>query len=262
MKEKTFLDAFTRIDSRYLLEADPDSESAGGRPAKRKEKNMTKWIIAAAAVLMIGAAFLFASSPVRQGANDEGDSAFTLSDASYGVTVEVVEHPEEPMLPMVKLLDLTEEELFSRWPTAIVRGTVTNITNVSLTAGDISVVKAIVTVSPSKVLRGDVAGDLKILVSCPIDGTFQMEDTETVSAIRTGMEGIFMVLPYGDDECWELENASLRWKDIADYNFPDGRRYAFLSTDSGLLYAEWAYPGLAGAANLDQVEAYITSMIQ
>ena len=223
---------------------------------------MAKWIYAAAAAAVLLIAAVYFGAPVTRQADKGGEGVIALSDASYGVTAQVVEDPEEPMFPMVKLLELSEEELFSRWPTTIVRGTVTDITNIRLTAGDISVTRAVITVSPSKVFRGDVAGDLKILAGCPIDGRFLIEDTETVSAIRTGMEGIFMVLPYGEDDRWELENASLRWKDIADYSFPDGRRYAFLSAESGLLYAEWAYPGLAGAAGLDDVDAYVTSMLR
>ena len=189
--------------------------------------------------------------------------AIELTEASHGVTVEIVDEPEQQPMPMVKLLELTEEELFSRWPTVIVRGTVSDIKNIKLdaVADEISLMRAIVTVTPSSVLRGEVEGDLKILVSCPIDGSFILEDTETVSAIRLGMEGIFMVLPYEDDELWELENSALRWKDLADYHFPDGRRYAFLSTEDGLLYPEWAYPSLKGAQTLDDVEAFVISMI-
>ena len=181
----------------------------------------------------------------------------SLSDASYGITASIVEHPQQQEMPMVKLLDLSEDELFSRWPTTIVRGTVTGITNVQLTGPDVSVVKAVITIAPSVVLRGEAGAELTVLANCPIDGTFQVEDTETVSAIRTGMEGIFMVLPYTDADMWELDGASLRWKDLASANFPDGRRYAFLDTGNGLLYAEWAYPGLAGASTLDEVEAFI-----
>ena len=252
MDRNTFLDAFTEIDDRYLIEAKPI----------RKEKKMSKVFAAflAAAALLCGAVITLTNVSMSKG-QKEGNM-IALSDASYGVTAEVVENPEQPMMPMLKLLELSEPELFSHWPTVIVRGRVTNIRNIRLTAADdISVTRAVVTVKPSKVLRGSAASDVTILVSCPIDGRFLMEDTETVSAIRVGMEGIFMVLPYGDDECWELENASLRWKDLADYSFPDGRRYAFLDTGSGLLYADWAYPGLAGAATLDDVEAYVERMI-
>ena len=250
MDRKQFGAALEEIDEKYIMEAEKMS-TAG-------TKSVLVSIAAVAAVICAAVMAMVVPSVVsKKGA----DPMFQLSEASYGVTVEVVEHPEQQQMPMLKLLELSEDELFSRWPTSIVRGTVTDIQNVLLTAGEVAVVKAIVTVHPEKVLRGDVSGDLKILVSCPIDGTFQMEDTETVSAIRVGMEGIFMVQPYGNDELWDLGDAALRWKDIADYNFPDGRRYAFLATENGLLYAEWAYPSLAGAATLDQVEAFIGTKI-
>ena len=246
----------------------------------RISKHGTAACIAALAIALV----MMVAGGICGLAEGEEDNAFELSDASHGVTVQVVENPEQQPAPMLKLLELSEEELFSRWPTAIVRGVVTDIKNIKLeaVADEFSMLRAIVTVTPSKVLRdvsdseaedetegeaegeteGGIEGDITILVNCPIDGSFILEDTETVSAIRLGMEGIFMVQPYADDELWELENSALRWKDLADYHFPDGRRYAFLSTEDGLLYAEWAYPGLAGAETLDDVEAYIGEFIK
>ncbi|MBR3642886.1 MAG: hypothetical protein IKN57_05195, partial [Parasporobacterium sp.] len=182
-----------------------------------------------------------------------------LSDASYGVTAVLEENPEEPVFPMLKLLELSESDLI-RKNDLIIRGTVTNIQNIRINAGEVNVTRAIVTVTPSAVLKGSAAGNVTILANCPIDGSFQIEDTETSSAIRVGMEGIFMLQAYGDNELWELENAALRWKDLADYHFGDGRRYAFLATPSGLLYAEWAYPSLQ-AGSLDDVWQYLQSFI-
>ena len=210
--------------------------------------------VGAAAVLLIGGCIKITVSP---GGETKNDSEFRLSDASYGITVTVDEHPEQPMIPAVKLREMTEQELVGSCD-LIVRGTVKNIQNIRFTADGLDVTRALVTITPAAVIKGTASGDVTLLASCPIDGTFQIEDTETACAIRTGMEGIFMLQAYGDTEVWELENAALRWKDIADYRFGDGRRYAFLNTANGLLYAEWAYPSLQ-AGSLDDVQAFLSS---
>ena len=217
-------------------------------------KRVIMTITAAAALILIGGCVTI--SVTRSNETNSGRD-IRLSDASYGVTVLLEEHPEEPMIPMIKLREMSEQELVDSCD-LIVRGTVKNIQNIRLTADGVDVTKALVTITPTAVIKGSSSGDVTLLVSCPIDGTFQIEDTETACAIRMGMEGIFMLQAYGDAELWELENAALRWKDIADYHFGDGRRYAFLNTDNGLLYADWAYPSLQ-AGTLDDVQAYLTA---
>ena len=217
-------------------------------------KSVILTIIAAVAIILIGR---LAVTNVMNSSETGNSSVIQLSDASYGVTVSVEEHPEEPMIPMLKLREMTERELVDSCD-LIVRGTVKSIRNIRLTADGVDVTRALVTITPTVVIKGAASGDVTLLASCPIDGTFQIEDTETACAIRTGMEGIFMLQAYGQTELWELENAALRWKDIADYHFGDGRRYAFLNTNQGLLYAEWAYPSLQ-AGTLDDVQAYLTA---
>ena len=214
-------------------------------------KRVVFTIAAAAAAFLIGGCVTIS---ITKNSESSSDSTLRLSDASYGVNVSEEEHPEEPQIPMVKLREMTEQELLDSCD-LIVRGTVKSIQNIRLTADGVDVTRALVTITPTAVIKGSVSGDVTLLASCPIDGSFQIEDTETACAIRMGMEGIFMLQAYGDTELWELENAALRWKDIADYHFGDGRRYAFLNTANGLLYAEWAYPSLQ-AGTLDDVQAW------
>ena len=223
---------------------------------------IVKALTIAAMAIAVAGYLLFSNVETNTAAVSSAEEEIQLSDASYGVTANFTDTPEEPMIPMMKLVDLTEEELFSRYNTTILRGTVVSIRNIELTAGEVHVYKALLTIKPSKVYRGPSDETVTVLANCPIDGSFRMEDTETVSAIRTGMEGIFMLQPYTDADMWELDGAALRWKDIAQYGFPDGRRYAFLATPSGLLYAEWAYPSMTGASTLDDVERVILQKIQ
>ena len=56
--------------------------------------------------------------------------------------------------------------------------------------------------------------------------------------------------------------ASLDKRDLADYDFVDGERYAFLETDSGLVFSRWAYASIADATTLDEVEEYIEKMLE
>ena len=42
----------------------------------------------------------------------------------------------------------------------------------------------------------------------------------------------------------------------------DGERYAFLETDSGLVFGRWAYESIADATTLDEVEEYIENMLE
>ena len=49
-------------------------------------------------------------------------------------------------------------------------------------------------------------------------------------------------------------------KDISDYGFMDGMRYAFLQTEKGLIYSKWAFTSL-NALSLDDVKKYVLEKI-
>lgn len=59
----------------------------------------------------------------------------------------------------------------------------------------------------------------------------------------------------------EYNNARLVQKDIADYGFPDGMRYAFLETEDGLIFDRGSYETISDAKTLDEVEEYVENMI-
>ncbi len=50
-------------------------------------------------------------------------------------------------------------------------------------------------------------------------------------------------------------------KDVAGYGFADGRRYVFLETDTGLVFARDAYPTISSATTLQEVENYVLEMV-
>ena len=101
-------------------------------------KSVILTIIAAIAIILIGR---LAVTNVMNSSETGNSSVIQLSDASYGVTVSVEEHPEEPMIPMLKLREMTERELVDSCD-LIVRGTVKSIRNIRLTADGVDVTRA------------------------------------------------------------------------------------------------------------------------
>ena len=123
--------------------------------------------------------------------------------------------------------------------------------------------RALARIRVEAVYRGPCqAGDtVTVLLPCPILDGFWVEDTEVVSAMSPGVRGIFMPMVYDETSVQEENGATLALLDVAQYGFADGSRYAFLETEDGLIFAQWAYPSLAGAESLDQVEAFVTGII-
>lgn len=81
--------------------------------------------------------------------------------------------------------------------------------------------------------------------------------------MKAGMTGIFMPMVYDDETAMWLENgASLDQRDLAEYGFADGERYAFLEKGSGLVFNRGAYASIADATTLDEVEEYIEKMLE
>ena len=72
-----------------------------------------------------------------------------------------------------------------------------------------------------------------------------------------------MPMIYDDENSiWEQNGAKLDIRDIADYGFADGERFAFLETEDGLVFSRDAYSSIANATTLDEVEDYIETMLE
>ena len=67
---------------------------------------------------------------------------------------------------------------------------------------------------------------------------------------------------YDEDSYMEQNGAVLMQQDIAECGLADGMRWAFLSTERGLVYDKNAYPGAKDAADLDDIEEYVTKMLK
>ncbi len=248
MNAEFFSEAMGELDGRYIEEAIRFRKSAGKRVWVRLAA------CAACLALVIGAG-LFAAG--------RGRSELPLSDDSMGVSVRYTDRaPAE--YSSGSLIYLTEEELFTYFDTAIFLGTVREIRNIELDFNGDTAYRAIAEIEVERVYRGPCADGetVSVLLPCPIDSGLWVEDTETVSAMREGMSGIFMPVIYDNENSrWEQNGAVLIKKDIVDYGFADGVRYAFLETESGLVFDRGAYESIADAQTLDEIEEYILEMV-
>ena len=147
----------------------------------------------------------------------------------------------------------------------IFKGTIKEIKNIVVDFNGEKEYRAIAQIEVGKVYRGTCSeGDtVSVMLPCPISGWIHVTDTSTVSEMKAGVTGIFMPMVLDDESALWMENgASLDKRDLADYDFVDGERYAFLETDSGLVFSRWAYASIADATTLDEVEEYIEKMLE
>lgn len=159
----------------------------------------------------------------------------------------------------------TEEELITRKGLEIVQGTITELRNIEVSIEGHKDYYALASVEIEKVLKGQckVGDTIVIKLPCPIGSDIWIEDTEVASAMRVGMKGIFMPIAYDEENSYYQEgNTTLYWKDFVDFGLLDGERYAFLETEKGLLYADFAYPSLGGANTITEVEEFILKMLE
>ena len=248
MKTEEFCALLGNVNEKYIREA------RAPRGAKRwYRRGWAKWGAAACLCLLLASIPLFG----------RGGEEIALSAASGGVTARYVESAPD-VSSKADLVWLSEEELFTEWDTAIFKGTVTRIRNIRLDFDGEAAYRAVAEIAVEKVYRGDCAAGetVSILLPCPVSSGIWVEDTETASAMREGMTGIFMPMAYGADSVWQQNGATLALRDLAPYGLADGLRWVFLETEDGLLFAREAYESAAGAETLGEIEAYILQMLE
>ena len=248
MNAGLFSEAMGELDVSYIEEAIRFRKSVGVRARVRLA------VCAACLALVIGAGVF---------ALGRGQSEIPLSGDSVGVSARYTDKVP-PVESSCALIYLTEEELFTYFDTAVFRGTVREIRNIELDFNGDSAYRAIADIEVERVYRGPCeAGEtVSVMLPCPIEQGLWVEDTDTVSAMREGMSGIFMPVVYDSENSrWEQNGAVLIKKDLVDYGFADGVRYAFLETESGLMFDRGAYESIADAQTIDEIEEYILDMI-
>ena len=250
MNVKKFSEAMGDVDDRYIVEA------VSYKRKVAKSRIIRRAVIAAG----IAAVFLMVVSIINMQRNK-----IQLSDKSYNVTARYTSNPFIFFGHSGSLHGLTEEELFTKFDTVIFKGTIKEIKNIVVCFNGEKAYRAIAQIEVGKVYRGTCSeGDtVSVLIPCPVSTIMYATDSTTVSAMKVGMTGIFMLMVYDDETALWMENgASLDKRDIADYGFADGERYAFLESDSGLVFNRGAYASIADATTLDEVEEYIEKMLE
>lgn len=245
MKEERLLNSLSDVKEEYILEAAPEKT--------KKKRHFFGWAAAACLVLLIGA-FALHMGPGR-----------TLSG---GARVNYVKNPWLLKLSAARssndMMWFTEEELFTNFGTVIFKGTVENIDNIVVFFNLEPEYQALAQIRVEKVYRGELeAGQtITVLLPCPIVDGYWVEDTDVAAQLKEGMTGIFMPVAYTEDSVWIQSNVTLKLRELAEYGFPDGLRFAFLETENGLVFCRDAYESIGDAETLDEIEAYVTAMIE
>lgn len=154
------------------------------------------------------------------------------------------------------LVYLSPQEIFES-DTVIFKGTVKSIKNVKKDDKIHSVVKFDV----EKVYRGDVGESIKVFSYYALEEVGFLwngwiENTEHLDNIKKGAHGIFMVETYN-----ETTNSDFTGKDVADAFFSD-ERFMFIETENSVTFSRHAHPEIIHASTLDEIDAYVTDMVE
>lgn len=250
MKDEKLLEAIGKIDDNLVYHAVNDTRQ------KKRNSQFKRGAIAACLALVLIAGVI--------SVNQRGNQ-IPLSDNATNVTAYYTDSPFIFSNSSESLIPLTEEELFTTFDIAIFEGTVSEIRNIVVNFDGDKAYRAIAKIKVEKVYRGPCSeGDtLSVMLPCPLLKGFWVTDTNTVSAMEVGTTGIFMPMIYNDENSfWEQNGAKIDKRDLADYGFADGERYAFLETADGLVFSRDAYSSIANATTLDEIEKYIETMLE
>ncbi|MCT4794901.1 hypothetical protein [Exiguobacterium alkaliphilum] len=217
---------------------------------KKKQRNW-RWI---GGLIVAAAVTLFA-------VNWDGfKELIPLSDSSSNMSVAYIDEADIDVgMSSANLVEMSEDELFSKWDPAVVRGVVKQIDHIELDFNGQTEYQSIVTIGVTDTYQGVVeqGSDINVLTVTGAGSEVLQSEASVVSELRLGMEGIFIAVPYDDTFVWKQNGATLQLSDISDYGFPDGERYMFLNTDEGLVFSRDAYPSLRGAETLDDIEVFM-----
>lgn len=252
MNSKDLYNAFQDIDDDILERSDSFS------------RKKTLWITFAAAaclLLVIGAIALLPH--IKQQSLDPQPGGFVLSPQSTATVSYDYDYDNITSVSKDSLVYFTEEEMFAFENQYIFRGVVKKLTNIVIDFKWDQDRRCLAEIEVTKVYKGDISvGEhITMLLPCQINVDPHVEDTGIIQQIETGMEGIFMPVIYTEDSFMEMFGIVIMYRDIADCGLGDGRRWAFLSTDHGIVFAREAYKGAQYANSLDDIEEYVIEML-
>lgn len=251
MKEEKLLNAMGKISDELV------EDSAISKKQKAHAKAWVKWTAMAACLcLIIGAAAVISHDPQV--------SDFVLSERTTA-KVSLGYHNEAAVAGKADLQYLTEEDMFSQEDMYIFRGRVSSIKNITIDFHGEKEFRCIAAVVIEEVYQGNLQSDsqISILLPCPIDlSGIAVEETDVITQLDSGMEGIFMPRVYREDSFMEMNGAVLMMRDLAPCGLSDGMRWVFLDTDRGLVFERTSYPEAAEAETLDDIADYVKDMLK
>lgn len=161
----------------------------------------------------------------------------------------------------------TEDEEFDHivreLDAAIFRGTVLRVDGVKLISDDGTTdYRSIVELRVDEPIRGTCeAGEtVRVVSPVPLQDDYGVEDTDVLELLHEGVEGIFMPVPYGEDDVEKLGTGKLLMRDLAPYTFPNGICYAIVEDAGSLVHCD-SMTGLKDARTLDEAVDYVKRMI-
>lgn len=252
MKEERILNVLSKVDEKYIIEAEP------GIKARHISPVWVRWTaITACLFLITGSILLFQN--INHVPSDPQLGSIVLSNQST-VKVSYGYNDADIKIANEDLVYLTEDEMFAQERMYIFRGKVSGLTNLTIDFNGEREVRCIATIEIEKVYQGDISEgeQIKMLLPCPIaENNIWIEDTGIISQLKSGMEGIFMPMIYSEESYWEQNGAVLLKTDLAPCGLDDGMRWAFLNTENGLVFERNAYSKAANAKTLDEIEEYV-----
>lgn len=253
MRGTELLNKMELIAPEYVESADADS-------TKRKNLRLIYAVATACACIVICAsAVIFYIN--RSNANPIILSDKTTAKVSVGYE-KGTSNKNEGKWTMVPM---TEEKIFSRENMYIFRGTVITLTDITIDFNGYKKGGCIATISVKKVYKGNIkeGEQIKMLLQCAtILENGDNENSQLISRLKTGTEGIFMPYTYNDTSRIENNGATLMLKDLASCGIPNMMSLMFLSTDQGIFYSEREYPGVQNSDNLDAIEEYVIKALK
>ena len=242
MNERQLFEEIGKVDQDLVIQAERHHE----------RKHIWKGLAIAAACLALAVGVGLAGAGQQR-------SAISLPSAEGNASARYAEKvPDGGIVTSSALAEMTEAELLDSADAAF-RGTVQSVQNIEIDFNGYPNYRAIAEVTVKETIRGDVekGETVTILLPCPAGMSQWVEDTEIAAQRQTGVEGIFLASLCDDTAYRSEQGATVYWKDLAQYYFWDGVRYAFLQTENGLAYDAWAWPSLKQAQTLDDVAHWL-----
>lgn len=249
-------DKFTDIITDSFLDTGRDAASDSGA-AKRTRRFIKRKLIPAAAGFILIALVLTIVSRNR-------NSNHTDLILSGNISIRYIDKAPTFNNSYSLAERLTEEELFHKYNTDVFLGTVKKIKNIEISFGGSKEYRSIAKIKINKVYRGDKkAGEVTaILLPCPINTGVIVEDTEVISKLRVGENGIFMPVKYDKESVEVVNSEKLYLSELTEYGLMDGARFAFLETKHGLIFDRTTYESVKAAASIQEIEDYVMKMLR